>query len=234
MTRPLLVLTLVLAGCGGAEASREPVPPDPLDTISAEELYARGAELARVGDFVRAEQYLAASIERGYPESEAMPALMHVCVQASRLVAALEYAEPYLARHPNEWTLRMLVASIHMGLEHPERARRELERVLETAPEEPAQAHYFLGVLYRDELGDEQAAAGHFRRYLAIAPEGEHRDEARAGLPAEERGVPRRVPMPIEGEGGAEPGAGAGSDSDSGSDSGSDSESDSESDSGSD
>ena len=132
-----------------------------------------------------------------------MPALMQVCVQGQRLVAALGYAEPYLARHPDNWTLRMLVASIHMGLENHEQARDQLTRVIETAPEEPPQAHYFLGVLYRDSLADNERAAEHFRRYLALAPDGEHREEAAAGLPRETAAagsLPQRVEMPAEAE----------------------------------
>jgi predicted Zn-dependent protease len=190
-----LLFSLFLLGCG-ASAARRPPPPDPLDTISAEELFSRGVRLGQAGDFIRAEQYIAAAIDRGFSEDEAMPALMAACVQASRLSAALGYAEPYLARHPGAWSLRLLVASIHMGLAQPERARDELTRVLRDAPEEPPEAHYFLGVLHRDALADAAVSQQHFRRYLELAPQGSHRDEAISGLPDEERaayGVPRRI-----------------------------------------
>jgi tetratricopeptide (TPR) repeat protein len=93
----------------------------------------------------------------------------------------------------------MLVASLHMGLEHNQEAREQLERVLVDAPEEPAQAHYFLGVLLRDQLDDQPGALLHFRRYLALAPDGDHRAEARAALPVEERGLPVRVESSTEG-----------------------------------
>jgi tetratricopeptide (TPR) repeat protein len=211
-------LALVVAGCGAPSAPRPP-PPDPLDTIEAAELFSRGLRLGDAGDFARAEQYIAAAIDRGYPEERAMPALMAACVQASRLSAALAYAEPYLARHPGAWALRLLVASVHMGLRQPERARDELERVLRDAPEEPPEAHYFLGVLHRDALPEPGRAERHFRRYLELAPQGSHRDEAASGLPESERaafGAPVRVTadapvgagpvrMPPEGEEGASP-----------------------------
>lgn len=197
---PLLRLALVaglvagLGGCGGAQSDAAP-DGDPLDTVTGEQLYERGVRLAGGGDYIRAEQYLAAAIERGFPEERAIPALMHVCVQADRLVAALGYAEPYLEQHPTEWSLRMLVASIHLGLGHDEQAGEQLERVIRDAPEEAPQAHYLLGVLHRDRLEDVEGARAHFRRYLALAPEGDHREEARAALSPEERGVPQRVPM---------------------------------------
>jgi|SRR5690606_6725662 len=177
--------------------------------VTAEELFRRGVLLIRAGDSVRAEQYIAAAIDRGFPEEQAMPALMHACVQSSRLSAALTYAEPYLARRPNEWPLRLLVASIHMGLEQHERARQELDRVLRDAPEEPPEAHYFLGVLLRDELEDVEGAREHFRRYLALAPDGNHREEALALLPPEERGLPirmeRHADPPVEADAASEP-----------------------------
>lgn len=187
-----VVVGCAVVGCAGANANAEPTP-DPLDSIEGAELYRRGRLLAGAGDYIRAEQYLAAAIERGHPEEEAIPLLLHVCVQASRLVAALDYAEPFLAHHPNEWTLRMLVASIHLALRHHDRAQAELERVIEDAAEEPAQAHYLLGVLFRDGRHNIEDARVHFRRYLALAPEGDHHEEARAALTPEERGVPRRI-----------------------------------------
>ena len=204
MTRPTwIALGLIFTiGCGARGQSRDSsTNTDPLDDVSGQELYRRGRLLAGSGDFIRAEQYIAAAIQRGFPEDEAMPALMNVCIEGSRLAAALSYAEPYLARHPSQWSLRMLVASIYMGLEQDERARDELERVVQDAADEPPQAHYFLGVLYRDRLDDAERAAEHFGRYLALAPEGEHVEEARAGLPRpppDPSALPRRVDMSQE------------------------------------
>lgn len=204
MKRFLLALSLLaLAGCGAASSDAprpENASPDPLDSVSAEELYRRGVMLVRAGDSVRAEQYLVAAIDRGFPEEAAMPALMHACVQSSRLSAALSYAKPFLARHPTQWPLRLLVATLHMGLEQPAKAREELVRVLRDAPEEPPEAHYFLGVLLRDELDDPEGSREHFRRYLALAPDGRHREEALAALPPEERGLPIRMAPHVDPE----------------------------------
>ena len=142
MTRTLVFFVmLALAACGGAQTGADEARADPLESIDAEELYRRGMLLARGGDYARAEQYLAASMDRGVEAERVVPALLAVCVEASRLAAALDYAEPYLEANPEQWSLRMLVASIRMGLGHHQQAREELERVLEDAPDEP-QAYY--------------------------------------------------------------------------------------------
>jgi predicted Zn-dependent protease len=155
--------------------------PDPLDTVSAQELFDRGVQLVADEDYVRAEQYLVAAMERGHPEDAVMPPLLASCVQSSRLSAALRYAEPYLDRHPEAWSLRLLVATIHMGLGDAPRARDHLVRITVDRPDEPS-AHYMLAVLSRDALGDADGALLHFQRYAELAPEGEHAEEARAAV----------------------------------------------------
>ncbi len=189
----LAAAVLTLTACGAAQEGSPTTADDPLDSISGEELFRRGEILTQAGDFVRAEQYYAAAIRRGFPEERALPSLLRACVEGERLVAALSYAEPFLERHPTRWSLRLLVASIHMGLEHHAVAHDHLERVLRDAPEEPPEAHYFLGVLYRDRLDDRDAAARHFERYLALAPGGPHTEEARASIPALTHRLPIRV-----------------------------------------
>jgi tetratricopeptide (TPR) repeat protein len=178
----LLVLALL---CACAEATPKPTgtPGDPLKTVPAAELFRRGIALGNAGDLIRAEQYLAASIERGYPAEKALPALLRVCLASSRLRAALVHAEPYLAEHPDAWSLRYLVASIHLGIGNMEEARSSLERVIADAPDQP-DAYYLLGVVLRDGVGDRPAAARRFERYLELAPSGQHVSEARAALVA--------------------------------------------------
>jgi predicted Zn-dependent protease len=139
--------------------------------------------LARAGDLVRAEQYLTASIERGYPEANVLPALIRVCLADSRMRSALSHAEPYLERHPTAWSLRYLVGSIYLGIGEIDRARAELERVIADAPDQP-DAYYLLGVVLRDELGDRAGAARRFARYLELAPDGDRADEVQQSLAA--------------------------------------------------
>ncbi|MDH5491710.1 MAG: tetratricopeptide repeat protein [Myxococcales bacterium] len=135
--------------------------------------------MAGRGDMVRAEQYLSAAMERGYPEDRVVPQLIRVCVASSRISAALSYAEPYLAAHPTQWRLRYLVATLHLGLRRIPEAVADLEAVIGQRPEDPT-AHYTLGIILRDHIGDGHGAREHFSRYLELAPEGAHAEEARS------------------------------------------------------
>lgn len=201
----IAILALGLSACGAASSQQEDTTvTDPLQTVSAQELHDRGVELARLEDYVRAEQYFVASMQRGFDENQIMPMLLAACVRSSRLSAALGYAEPYLERHPDAWSLRLLVATIHMGLGETAEAQSELVRVTQDAPTD-ATAHYMLAVLSRDALNDTAAAETSFRRYLELAPEGEHAMEARSAVERRELEVsegvaPRPVRLPRDGD----------------------------------
>lgn len=174
--------TLVLVACGGAGGLREGTPPtDPVSEVGAERLFATGMASAAQGDYVRAEQYLAAAGARGYAETQVIGPLVRVCVVASRLRQALVYAQPYLRRHPEDWRLRFVVATVHLGLDDLDEARTELARVIAAAPTVP-EPYFVLGTLLRERLRDEAAAKPHFERYLALAPTGAHADEAHLAL----------------------------------------------------
>ncbi len=189
---PGALLVVAVAGCASGPA-RLP-PGDPLDLVSAETLFQLGVELEAT-DSIRSEQYLSAALARGYPEAEVIPVILGVCVRVSRFGDALDYAEPYLERHPEDWALRVLVASIHMGLGHPNEAQRHLAVVLEVAPDAPS-GHYLMAIVARDALDDALLARSHFTRYLELAPDGEHASEARLELRrTDASGAP--VPAPV-------------------------------------
>lgn len=154
--------------------------PDPLDDVEAQQLYDHGVGLAQRGDHVRGEQYITAAMEKGYPQAEALPMLLRICVASSRYASALHYAEPYLRDHPDDWRLRYLVATIHLGLGHPRQARQELERVINTAPDAPV-PYYTLGMLHT-ESGEIATGRPLLERYLELAPQGSHAPEVRATL----------------------------------------------------
>jgi tetratricopeptide (TPR) repeat protein len=227
-----LIVTLAAAGgCGGTsvevQTSSSATTSDPLNDIEPSELFRRGVVLAQHGDFVRAEQYLLAARNRGFDEGRVIPPLMEVCVRASRLSAAIGYAEPYLESHPSDWPLRVLVGSIHLGLGHLGEARRHLEvaaRDGRAAAEaegrpEPAEAHYLLGIVMREQAELVEARV-HFARYAELEPGGTHAEEVRAILaepephqatpvppPTRPSSVPVRLPNAPLGEGTGQPAA---------------------------
>ena len=151
-----------------------------LEQVQAEDLYRKGQGAARGGDYLRAEQYFAAALDRGHPESEVVPALLRVCVAADRISAALRYAEPYLDAHPDDWALRTVVATLYQAVGEEDAALAALEQVVREAPERP-EPRYLLGLSYAG-IGDRRAAIEAFERYLAMAPEGEHAREVRGRL----------------------------------------------------
>ena len=113
---------------------------------------------------------------------------MRVCIASSRLGAALQHATPELRLHPENHQLRFLVASVLVGLNRHDEARRELMRVL-AASNDHADAHYLLGLLLRDHYGDADAAAVHFAEHQRLAHDGLHGAEVAAWLSERERAV---------------------------------------------
>ncbi len=187
-----------LAGCGAAavEAPAGAPPTDPVAEVGAQRLFETGLAAAAQGDYVRAEQYLAAAGARGYAETEVIGPLVRVCVASSRLRQALVYAQPYLRRHPDDWRLRFVVAAALLALERIDESRSEYERVVSSAPDAP-EPWFALGTLLREHLHDDAAARPRFERYLALAPEGPHADEARVAL-ANPLPVATPVPAPVQ------------------------------------
>jgi len=202
MTRTALAVVVVVASvaaaCSGPMASTTAKAPDPLAGVPADQLFAQGVEYKNAGDLIRAEQYLVAAVERGYPQKDALELLLEVCVGGSRYQAGLAHAERHLARHPEDWALRYFAASLHVAIGDAHTARIELERVIGDRPQLAA-AHFDLGVIYRDELGDHAAAEAAFRRYLELAPSGDKAVAAQTWLGWRERetAAPRRqTPVP--------------------------------------
>ncbi|MCB9709120.1 MAG: tetratricopeptide repeat protein [Myxococcales bacterium] len=175
----LLGCLLVLGACASAPPRGRPSEGhDPLSRIDARTLFQTGKKLADQGDYIRAEQYFAAAMDKGYPAKQAIAALMEVCVSSSRIPSALQYGEPYLERHPRAWSLRLLVGSLYYALDRFDDAAKALERVLVDAPQEPATAHYLLALTYLNVQGATLQIKEHARRYLDLEPNGAHAEEA--------------------------------------------------------
>ncbi|HMJ11654.1 MAG TPA: tetratricopeptide repeat protein, partial [Polyangiaceae bacterium] len=149
-----LVLTVaVCSGCvrtPGAEIERR------IEIAERESeparLLARARAFAQIGDFTRAEQYIDAARSSGADADDVLPLLLEVCIKDRRYRSAVQHSEDYLRRRPAAYRVRFMLATLYVGLEEAEAARRELERVLRAEPEH-ADAHYMLAIVLRDDLG---------------------------------------------------------------------------------
>ena len=179
-----LLLAAGLATLGGCHHTTLHERPDlqaELSTVSAEDLVLLAVSHARAGDLLRAEQYLTAARQRGYEERAVVYWLVRVCVAASRYRSALIHSAGYLREHPSDWSLRLVVATIHEALGNLDRAQLELERIVVAEPS-ISLAHYRLAMLYRTRDAERERAKPHLEEYLRLAPEGRHAAEARSAL----------------------------------------------------
>jgi tetratricopeptide (TPR) repeat protein len=184
LARALLRATLAasIAGataCAGTSREQEEVQALKQES-SAEILFEKGRVAAAIGDLTRAEQYLVSAIKAGADERKVIQPLLVACITDQRFPAALEYAEQYLYRHPNDLDVRFVAGSIHAVLGEPEKARVLLESVTRGRPES-AEAHYALATVLR-QGGDAAEADRHDIEYLRLNPEGAHAAQARARL----------------------------------------------------
>jgi tetratricopeptide (TPR) repeat protein len=140
-----------------------------------------GKGFAGVGDLTRAEQYFAAAIEQGGDERAIIPLLLRVCVQDGRYRVAIEYAENFLRKHPNDVRTRFVLATLYQAVGDSSAARAQLLRVIDVHPDE-AEAHFALAILMRDSQEDPLAVDRHFREYLRLKPAGSHAEEAQSSL----------------------------------------------------
>jgi hypothetical protein len=176
MSRHCVLLLLGAMACAPAPAPVQQRTSEEAQAEAARELFDEGAGLARRGDSLRAEQYLAAAMRRGHPAEQVLPLLMRVCLVDSRLGTALSYAEPYLKEHPDAGWLRYLVATVYLGLHQPSRARSELLTIEARAPGDP-KTQYMLGLTEWEGFGNEAAARKHFLAYAKLEPSGRYAPE---------------------------------------------------------
>jgi tetratricopeptide (TPR) repeat protein len=178
------VLTTSFVACAPAPGSAADVKAR-VATMKSEDTHAklldRGKAFANIGDSTRAEQYYAAAIAEGGNESAIVPLLLSVCLGDGRYRAAIEYAEQYLKRHPNDLRVRFVLGTIYEAVGDSASARTNLQAVVEAHPED-SDAHYALAILARDGDHDPVAADSHFREYLRLNPRGPHAEEAQASL----------------------------------------------------
>ncbi len=178
---------LLVAACGGGSQA-----PDPAKTLAImhkgeepQKLLEEGRAFAAVGDTTRAEQYFAAAIAHGADEGVVVPLLVKVCVRDGRYELAIDYAQRYTQKHPNDSRVRYVLGTLYAAIGDAGRARTELEFVVGAKPNEP-EPHWALAKILHDQGKDPALADGQFREYLRLAPTGAHAEEARASLTKEE------------------------------------------------
>jgi len=173
-----VALSSGVSGCVSSQSSRLEYR---LETSRKESdpsrLMAKGQAYARTGDYARAAQYLRTALLQHGDASVILPLLVAVEIKDQSYRAAVQHLEDRLRTHPSDVHARFVLASLMAALDRPREAERELVRLLARAPRH-AEATFALGVVYRDGLGDHQRADDCFRRYLALEPDGRHREEA--------------------------------------------------------
>ncbi len=151
-----------------------------MSQTSATELRANGLAFARRGDLVRAQQYLSAAMAKGLDERIAVPEIVKVCIAASRLRAALSFAEPYLARNPDDAGMQYVVGTIHMALGNLGEASERLDGALR-ADHLMTDALFSMAVLAH-ERGDTKGARSSLEQYLRDQPNGRYARRAQSML----------------------------------------------------
>jgi len=148
---------------------------------SAKSFYEKGRAAAAIGDLTRAEQYFVAALKAGGNDKQIIKPLLQVCIADQRFPVALEYAEQYLYRHPNDVDVLFVAGSIHAALGEAARARELFEKVLQQRPNS-AEAHYALATVLRQPGGSASQADRHDLEYLRLDPRGVYAEQARARI----------------------------------------------------
>ncbi|MET0413963.1 MAG: tetratricopeptide repeat protein [Polyangiaceae bacterium] len=149
-------------------------------------LIERGQAFAGAGDYARAAQYLRAALQQHGDPELILPLLVAVEIKDMSYRSASQHLENWLRTHPSDVRARFVFASLLRALDRPKDAEQELLGILKRDPRD-ADATFALAVVYRDGLRHYERADDYFRRYLDLAPEGKHREEAMSstmtGLP---------------------------------------------------
>lgn len=176
-----LAVAASLAASFGCASSQEKERALRQKEESAEELMKKGEAAAAQGDVTRAEQYLVSALRAGAPEKLIIQRLLLFCAADQRYPVALEHAEHYLHRHPQDTDIQFAAASLHAAVGDFQGAHERLQGVIRARPDW-AEAHYALATVLREEgdqvnLADEQDLA-----YLRLNPTGPLAETARARL----------------------------------------------------
>ena len=118
-----VALALCSAGAVGCASSQSKIQHD-LATMQRESkpdrLTARGEAFAAVGDMTRAEQYFVAAVKGGGDPGRLVRRLIAVCVADGRYPAALEYADDYLRKYPNDAEVKYAGTTLRQVINNPD------------------------------------------------------------------------------------------------------------------
>jgi tetratricopeptide (TPR) repeat protein len=174
-----MIAIAALGGCahvaGSPGSSAEVAPPN------VEQLLAVAGLAEKLGDGLRAQQYLHGALAAGADPERVWPRLLRLYIGDGQYRLAIETARDRLRSHPQQCQLRLLLADLYAATEEDSSAIAEYEEVLSASPNE-ARAHYALASLLHDKGRDRARADEHYQAYLALQPHGDHADEARALL----------------------------------------------------
>lgn len=179
MKRALAFVALIAAtACAGEQVERDRKAVE--HESSAEVLMRTGEAAAQLGDMTRAEQYLVAAMRAGGDQRRIVKQLLIVCAADRRYPVAIDYAEQYLRRNPNDTEVLFAAGSLHAATGSLDPARSMLMRVVRERPEWP-EPHYVLATVLR-EYGSPDLADEHDLAYIKLSPEGPMAETARARL----------------------------------------------------
>jgi tetratricopeptide (TPR) repeat protein len=185
-----LVFTMLVcaasAACASANSERRAEQAAVQQESTATELLKKAEASVSVGDTTRAEEYYVSALKAGADPHLIISQLLVVCVADQRFPAAIEYAEQYLYRRPNDVDIAFAAASLHAAVGEAPRARQLLERVLRQKPES-ADAHYAFASVLRAGGDELELADQHDLAYLKLSPGGPFAETARARLSREVR-----------------------------------------------
>jgi len=146
-------------GCATQAAqTRAPSP-----RSSAAHLFELGEQHLAQGHTARAQQYFVAARAHGADRQTVSRQLIHLCITAGQLRAALTHVREELSHRPVDPALNQLGASLSLALGMNENAEQHLTQLRE-APRLPAETHLFLGETF--EATFPQEAQKHYREYL--------------------------------------------------------------------
>lgn len=175
------MLSTAAAGCAHVGPGVKESAPASLQPLAAEQLLVVARAAEQLGDGLRAQQYLLSALRAGAQPQRVLPWLLRLYVADGQYRLAIDTAREHLRVHPRDTGLRILLAGLYEATELEAVALEQYERVIASAPED-ARAHFALAALLRERGREPGRADQHFRAYLALDPQGENADEARAAL----------------------------------------------------